>query len=157
MQGGHQTACCPSPPLITLASASSHCVMLLDCFNVQPFQLHHRLDVPFERVKLSKPIAANRERNMVIHRGRSYIYLMSINTQEKNGNLPCNLSSPLGLFCNLRQLSVAALLREEISSFWWMKPMEGSLSKSPLSLSLFPAIVFLGGKGSLLLRRVSVK
>ena len=84
------------------------------------------------------------------HAARLSIWTIELVVWILNGGLPCNFGSSLGLLSNLRQLSVAALVIEEISSFWCLETMQGPLSKSPLSFSLLFSIIFLGGKGSLL-------
>lgn len=133
--------------------------MLLDCVDVQAFKLHNRLDMPFECVKLSKPISANIRNFLLVYWSWWKIPLKFLwemmgsckwyDWNEQNSDIPSNLGTPLGLLSNLRQLSIAVLLIEDASSFWRLKSMQSPLSKSPLSFSLLFSIIFLCGEGSL--------
>lgn len=95
--------------------------MLLDCLDVETLQLHHRLNVSLERVKLAKPKTTYQKRCLFLNVPGLPMQLHV----RKCGNacLPCNLSSPLGLLSDFGQLSVAALLGEEVACFWWLKSM----------------------------------
>lgn len=64
---------------------------------------------------------------------------------------PRDLSSSLGLLRDLRQLAVAALVVEQRvgGGLRRLQTVEGPLGGGPLRLPLFPAVILLGGEGSL--------
>ena len=64
-------------------------------------------------------------------------------------SLPCNFSTPLGLFSHFRQLPVVALFSKELGCLWRLEAMQCALSQSPLCLPLSSSIILLCCEGSL--------
>lgn len=95
----------------------SHCVVLLDGVDVESLQLHHRLDVSFECVELSEP-ETTMEENFRIIVIQSFCKLLI-----HSSYIPCNLSTSLGLLCDLGEFSVAALFGEDVCRLGWLKSM----------------------------------
>lgn len=67
--------------------------------------------------------------------------------------IPCDLSSSLGLLCDLGQLSVAALVQENGGSLRRLEAVESPLGERPLSFSLLLTVILLGGEGRLFSQR----
>jgi len=141
--------------------------MLLDRVDVQPFQLHHGLDVTFECIDLPKP-AKSKKVLLLIQFTRKHPTKKDPFERKKERKIchlvlcselaiPCNFSSSLGLLSDLRQLPIAVLVIKDAGSLPGLKTVKSPLSMSPLGFSLLFTVIFLGGECGLLNRQNRAK